>query len=82
MSRPFWNRNLTGLVFTQYLGAFNDNFFKQLILILAGLRLFGKGHDNQGPAAVAFALPFVLFSGIVLYTVYRIKAGRGKPSAE
>lgn len=57
------NRSLQGFVGAQFLGAFNDNLFKQLILFLAARRLF-PGEDQQGVAFAVFALPFVLFSGM------------------
>ena len=56
--RSFWF-----LVPTQFLGAFNDNAFKQLILLLAIDRDAGEG-TTQAVAAAVFSLPFVLFSGI------------------
>lgn len=57
--RSFW-----GMVFTQFLGAFNDNLFKQLMLLLA---LVVAAVDLQGIATVIFALPFILFSGFAGY---------------
>ena len=51
------------LVTVQFLGAFNDNLFKQLILFLAARTLF-PGQDMQGLAFMVFALPFVVFSGL------------------
>lgn len=45
---------------TQYLGAFNDNIFKQLMLLLA---VFATGSDQQSLASMMFSLPFILFSG-------------------
>ncbi len=57
------NRSLRGLTISQFLGAFNDNLFKQLVLLLAARFLF-PGEDQQGLASAVFALPFVLFSGI------------------
>ena len=51
------------LVGAQFLGAFNDNLFKQLMLFLAAGYLF-KDRDVQGLAFAVFALPFVLFSGL------------------
>lgn len=56
-------RSFNFLVGAQFLGAFNDNLFKQLILFLAADYLF-PGKDVQGVAFAVFALPFVLFSGI------------------
>jgi len=50
---------------TQFLGAFNDNLFKQLMLLLAipvGASAASQ-QDQQGLATVVFSLPFVLFSG-------------------
>lgn len=59
----FW-----GLTLTQFLGAFNDNLFKQLVLLLAVASVSSaKSSDNQDVAAIIFALPFVLFSGFAGY---------------
>lgn len=62
--RSFW-----GLSATQFLGAFNDNVYKQLVLLLAlptgvGLQ---QNEDVQGWATFVFSLPFVLFSGFAGY---------------
>ncbi len=50
---------------TQLFGAFNDNLYKQLMLLLAvpvGIaKVFEQ--DQQGLATIVFSLPFVLFSG-------------------
>jgi acyl-[acyl-carrier-protein]-phospholipid O-acyltransferase/long-chain-fatty-acid--[acyl-carrier-protein] ligase len=54
---------------TQFLGAFNDNLFKQLMLLLAipvGAAAKAKA-DEQGLATMVFSLPFVLFSGLAGY---------------
>lgn len=59
----FANRSFHGHVGAQLFGAFNDNLFKQLILFLAARYLF-PGQDKQGLAAIVFALPFILFSGV------------------
>ncbi len=54
---------------TQFLGAFNDNLFKQLILLLAtpvaavAIVADAPKVDRQGEATVVFALAFVIFSG-------------------
>ena len=56
-------KSFHALVGTQFLGAFNDNLFKQLMLLLAASYLF-QGRDLQGLAFAIFSLPFVLFSGI------------------
>lgn len=58
--RAFW-----AMTSTQFLGAFNDNLFKQLMLLLA-IRPGGIGQaadDEQWLATVVFSVPFVLFSG-------------------
>jgi acyl-[acyl-carrier-protein]-phospholipid O-acyltransferase/long-chain-fatty-acid--[acyl-carrier-protein] ligase len=60
----FW-----GLTVTQFLGAFNDNLFKQLMLLLAipvGAAA-AKKDDEQWYAMMAFSLPFILFSGFAGY---------------
>ena len=49
-----------GMVATQFLGAFNDNVFKQLMLLLA---ISVSTDDQQGFATIVFSLPFVLGSG-------------------
>ena len=56
-------KSFAGLTYTQFLGAFNDNLFKQVILLLAARLLF-EGEDKQGLAFIVFSAPFVLFSGI------------------
>ncbi len=72
--KSFW-----GMTFTQFLGAFNDNLYKQLMLLLAIPVLLGganaenaagaasTGTDTQGWATLVFSLPFVLFSGYAGY---------------
>ena len=52
--RAFWGLNVT-----QFLGAFNDNLFKQLVLLLS----LEGGRDTQFLAMVLFAWPFIAFSG-------------------
>lgn len=52
----FW-----GMTGTQFLGAFNDNLFKQLLLLVAVGAAGGR--DRQGEAMVVFAIPFLLFAG-------------------
>jgi predicted MFS family arabinose efflux permease len=59
--RAFW-----GMTATQFLGAFNDNVFKQLVLLIcvgyvAEHNL--KSDPYQTVAQAMFAVPFVLFSG-------------------
>ncbi len=57
--RSFW-----GMTITQFFGAFNDNLFKQLILLLS---ISATGADNQGFAMLVFAAPFLLFTGYAGY---------------
>ncbi len=61
--RSFW-----GMTNTQFFGAFNDNLFKQLMLLLAvPVGASAVTEDQQGVATVVFSLPFVLFSGYAGY---------------
>ncbi|MFO1005947.1 MAG: MFS transporter [Planctomycetaceae bacterium] len=61
--QTFW-----GLLVTQFLGAFNDNVFKFLVMFLCTDRAKTNPLDDwQGYALIAFASPFVLFSGISGY---------------
>src|SRR5438477_11629137 len=65
----FRDRSFWGMTATQFLGAFNDNLFKQLMLLLAipvGAAAARKA-DEQGIATMIFSLPFVLFSGFAGY---------------
>ena len=61
--RSFW-----GLFVSQFLGAFNDNLYKQLMLLMA-ISAAGASlsEDTQGWAATVFSLPFVLFSSFAGY---------------
>lgn len=55
----FW-----GMTVTQFLGAFNDNLYKQLTLLICLDLVSDSGADNyQGMASIIFAAPFILFSG-------------------
>lgn len=60
--RSFW-----GMTVTQFFGAFNDNLFKQLVLLLsiAGVDEASKGEaaDNQWLPMLLFAVPFLAFTG-------------------
>lgn len=71
-STAFWS-----FLCTQFLGAFNDNYFKQMVLLTcvsAGATAAQNSADTTDPttpglpwkeiAMAAFALPFVLFSGL------------------
>lgn len=58
--KTFW-----GLLVTQFLGAFNDNVFKFVVMFLCTDRAKANPLDDwQGYALIAFASPFVLFSGV------------------
>ncbi len=61
--RSFW-----GLAVTQFFGAFNDNLYKQLMLLLA-IPAIGANisEDTQGWATTVFSLPFVLLSSLAGY---------------
>jgi len=53
-----------GILLTQFLGAFNDNYFKQMVLLKC-TDLAGRDQGDMQPwAMAAFALPFVLLSGL------------------
>jgi len=60
------NRSFWGLTTAQFLGAFNDNLFKQIVLLVfVAVPVAGGGtKDIQGLATIVFSIPFVLFSGI------------------
>lgn len=65
--RSFW-----GMTATQFLGAFNDNLFKQVVLLMCVD--YSKAHgirDIQPDAQAIFAVPFVLFSGFAGYLADR-----------
>ena len=58
----FWGINLT-----QFLGAFNDNLYKQLVLLfcLDPIRIGPNGEDRyQAVAGALFAVAFILLSGL------------------
>ena len=66
-----WDQSFLAMTSTQFLGAFNDNLFKQLVLLLSTdiFRSSGQPGTNtyQMQAAFFFTLPFVLFSGFAGY---------------
>jgi acyl-[acyl-carrier-protein]-phospholipid O-acyltransferase/long-chain-fatty-acid--[acyl-carrier-protein] ligase len=70
-------RSFVGFLTTQFFGAFNDNLFKQLLLLLAVPAAAAAGEagqggaDLQGIATIVFGLPFVIFSGLAGYTADR-----------
>ncbi|MFK7776849.1 MAG: MFS transporter [Gimesia sp.] len=56
----FW-----GMTVTQFWGAFNDNLYKQLVLLFCAQQaLQAQSSDKQSWALAVFALPFVFFSGL------------------
>ncbi len=58
---------------TQFFGAFNDNLFKQLILLLSiTVVADGSSVDQQGIATLIFSLPFLLVTGIAGYLADRL----------
>ncbi len=68
MLHLFRNRSFSALTLTQFLGAFNDNAFKQLVLLLSvstALPWIAEaewvGQWGQSLALAAFSVPFVLF---------------------
>ncbi|MBM4005923.1 MAG: hypothetical protein FJ295_21995, partial [Planctomycetes bacterium] len=63
------NVSFWGVTVTQFLGAFNDNVYKQLLLLLfVKVPADGGGtRDLQWVALLMFSLPFVLFSGYAGY---------------
>lgn len=64
----FRSRRFTSMFFTQFLGAFNDNFFKQALLLLltysAAAKLGSSVSLLNNLAAMLFILPFFLFSAL------------------
>ena len=63
--RGLWqNRSFWGHLATQFFGAFNDNLFKQaLLLIFVTVQVADTERDLQWLATLVFSLPFILFSG-------------------
>ena len=70
--RSFW-----GLAISQFFGAFNDNLYKQLMLLLA-IPAIGANisEDTQGWATTVFSLPFVLLSSLAGYLSDRYSKSR------
>lgn len=64
--RSFW-----GMTVTQFFGAFNDNLFKQLVLLLSiSTAVQGSEKefdDQQWLPMLVFAAPFLIFTGIAGY---------------
>jgi len=69
--RAFW-----GVTSTQFLGSFNDNVFKQLVLLVCLDYKEKSGTDFQPLALLLFALPFVFFSGFAGWLSDRVSKRR------
>jgi MFS family permease len=71
----YHDKSFRGMAATQFLGAFNDNLFKQLVLLLAtptAAEVLAKiGKDRQGQAQLVFASAFLIFSGVAGYVADR-----------
>lgn len=73
--RLFRDPSFWGMTATQFLGAFNDNVFKQLVLLIGAdyaIHFQLKGDPYQSAALAVFAIPFVLLSGIAGWLADRI----------
>lgn len=57
------NLSFLGLNLTQFLGVFNDNLFRQLVMLLCLDWKKEGGWDLQSVAMALFAVPFLLVSG-------------------
>jgi acyl-[acyl-carrier-protein]-phospholipid O-acyltransferase/long-chain-fatty-acid--[acyl-carrier-protein] ligase len=58
------DRSFIGMTATQFLGAFNDNLFKQaLLLLFVAVPVADGTRDMQWLGTLVFSLPFILFSG-------------------
>jgi len=76
----FHDRSFGGLTAGQFLGAFNDNLFKQLVLLLCVDVAVQRGlepNSYQSLAQVTFALPWVLFSGLAGFVADRTSKQAG-----
>ncbi|MCA9122109.1 MAG: MFS transporter [Planctomycetaceae bacterium] len=64
----FRDRSFVGMTATQFLGAFNDNLFKQALLLLFVAVPVAEGtRDLQWLGTLVFSVPFILFSGYAGY---------------
>ena len=72
-SLAFWS-----FLLTQFLGAFNDNYFKQMVLLtcLSAKKAGENAPDRQPIAMIAFAFPFILLSGLGGYLSDRLSKQR------
>lgn len=60
-TNPKAQGHLTAMAITYFMGVFNDNFFKQAVLLLA---IVVGASSLQGNATELFSLPFILFSAV------------------
>jgi len=72
LPKLFNDSSFWGMLATQFLGAFNDNLFKQLVLLLSIQAAVGKTSDRQGLAMFIFAAPFLAFTGYAGYLADRL----------
>jgi len=74
-ARLFRDPSFWGMTATQFLGAFNDNVFKQLVLLIGvdyATHFRWQGDPYQSTAQAVFAIPFVLLSGIAGWLADRV----------
>ncbi len=57
-------KRFTPLLITQFLGAFNDNLFKNMLLTLIAFRMTAQAGILSNVVAGLFVLPFFLFSAL------------------
>ena len=66
--KTLFNRSFLSLFFTQYLGAFNDNFFRIGLATFITYKVTSISPDQKGVltalAVAFFMLPFFLFSAM------------------
>src|SRR5665213_931382 len=65
-------------LWTQLLGAFNDNVFKMIVSVFAVNRAVGSGPGsrNLALAGAVFVIPFLLFAGYAGYLADRFSKTR------
>ena len=69
---PLANTGFAGFIGTQFLGAFNDNIFKMLVICAAAAVLTPEAKRDYIPLASAlFILPYLLFSAFAGYLADR-----------
>jgi hypothetical protein len=69
---PLRRPQLLGDELTQFLGAFNDNLFKQVVLLLSIAAVKAEeakvvSEDDQWLPMLVFAAPFLMFTGFAGY---------------